>query len=236
MGAAATHSLRAEIMRHLLILACLAFGTGAMADEGDFDFSSLGAKKALRDYKKAIAKDEKARGQKQKLLDEDGTKQEKKTRDAFVENLRKALKKSMQAGNLDEANKISAAIKLLKKGASPAGGSAANRTAQKEANRPTKVTYWPNGQKKSERHYKNGKPDGLETRWWENGQKQYEGHWKNGKQDGLATQWYGNGQMWWESHYKNDKKDGLTTFWDANGKKKRVIYYKNGREVSRKEF
>ena len=87
----------------------------------------FGAKKAFRDYKKAITKDEKARGQKQKLLDEDGTKQEKKTRNAFVENLKKALKKSMQSGNLEEANKIDTAIKTLEKRAIPTGGRKGNK-------------------------------------------------------------------------------------------------------------
>ena len=101
-------------MRHLLILACLAFVTAATADEADFDFKSLGAKKALRDYKKAVAKDEKAQAQKQKELDEAGAKAAKKTRDAFAERLKKSLKQAMQAGNLEEANKIDAAIKALK--------------------------------------------------------------------------------------------------------------------------
>jgi antitoxin component YwqK of YwqJK toxin-antitoxin module len=188
------------------------FGTGATADEADFDFKSLGAKKALRDYKKAVAKDEKAQAQKQKELDEAGAKAAKKTRDAFAESLKKALKKSMQAGNLEEANKINAAIKALKKGASPAGGSAANRKAQKEANRPTVVAYWPNGQKNYEYHYKDGEPDGPWTHWYENGQKQ------------------------WEAQYKDGKQNGLTTWWYPNGKKESEAYYKDGEIVSRKKF
>jgi len=119
MGAAATHSLRVEIMRHLLILASLAFVTASYAEEGDFDFNGLIAKKALRDYKKALVEDKKATELKRKELDEEAANLAKTTRDAFVENLKKALKQSMQAGNLDEANKIDAAIKLLKKGANP---------------------------------------------------------------------------------------------------------------------
>lgn len=198
-------------MRHLLILACLAFGTGAMADEADFDFKSLGAKKALRDYKKAVAKDEKAQAQKQKELDEAGAKAAKTTRDAFAERLKKSLKQAMQAGNLEEANKIDAAIKALKQG-SPAGGSAANRKAQKETKRPTEVTYWPNGQKRRESHYKNGKPDGLTTHWHENGKKKEEGHYKNGE---------------W---------DGLWTHWDENGNKTLEMQFKDGKEVSRRNF
>ena len=35
--------------------------------------------------------------------------------------------------------------------------------------------YYANGQKKSERNYKDGKADGLSTRWWVNGRKMEEG-------------------------------------------------------------
>jgi len=114
-----------------------------MADEGDFDFSSLGAKKALRDYKKAVAKDEKIQAQQVKEVETEGTKAAKKTREAFIESLRKALKKSMQAGNLDEANKIDAAIKALKKGASPAAGLAVGSKGKKSKARiPRDATAW----------------------------------------------------------------------------------------------
>ncbi|MDG2286859.1 MAG: C-type lectin domain-containing protein [Alphaproteobacteria bacterium] len=126
-------------MRYLFTLACLLLVTATVADDADFDFDSVAAKKAFRDYNKAVAKDEKARGQKQKLLDEDGTKQEKKTRNAFVENLKKALKKSMQAGNLDEANKINAAIKALEKGADPVTSSAAESKGKKNANSKARI-------------------------------------------------------------------------------------------------
>jgi hypothetical protein len=101
------------------------FGTGATAEEGDFDFNGLIAKKALRDYKKALVEDKKAIELRRKKLDEEADSLAKTARDAFVENLTKALKQSMQAGNLDEANKINDAIKALKKGASPAGASVA---------------------------------------------------------------------------------------------------------------
>ena len=101
-------------MRYLFTLTCLLFVTATVADEADLDFSSLGAKKALRDYKKAVVKDEKAQAQQVKKAETEGAKAAKRTRDAFVENLQKALKKSMQAGNLEEANKINSAIKLLK--------------------------------------------------------------------------------------------------------------------------
>jgi len=213
-------------MRHLLILACLAFGTGATADEADFDFKSLGAKKALRDYKKAVAKDEKAQAQRQKELDEAGAKAAKKTRDAFAERLKKSLKQAMQAGDLEEANKIDAAIKALKQG-SPAGGS----KAQEETKRSTKVTYWPNGHKRLEEHWKDDKQDGLATAWYENGKKEFELHYKDSKQEGLGTRWWENGKKMSEAHYKNGKRDGLATEWNANGQKLNEKHYKNGKRV-----
>ena len=103
-------------MRHFLILTCLLFVTATVADEPEFDFDSVAAKKALRDYNKAVAKDKRSQDQKQKTLDEEAAKAAKETHDAFVANLKRALKKSMQAGNLEEANKIDAAIKVAKKG------------------------------------------------------------------------------------------------------------------------
>ena len=106
-------------MRYLFTLTCLVLVNAAVADEGDFDFSSLGAKKALRDYKKAVAKDEKIQAQQVKKVEAEGAKAAKKTREAFVESLRKTLEKSMQAGNLEEANKINAAIKALEKETKP---------------------------------------------------------------------------------------------------------------------
>ncbi len=42
------------------------------------------------------------------------------------------------------------------------------------------VKYYDNGQKKVEKHYKDGKLDGLWTHWYENGQKSYEENYKDG--------------------------------------------------------
>ena len=101
-------------MRYLFTLACLLLVTATVADEPELNFSSVGAKKARRDYKKAVAKDEKIFELKQKKLNAEIARAAKENRDAFIENLEKALKKSMQTGNLDEANKISAAIKTIR--------------------------------------------------------------------------------------------------------------------------
>jgi len=105
-----------------------------------------------------------------------------------------------------------------------------------EAERTAKVTRWPNGQKKSEIHYKNGKRDGLVTLWHKNGKKESERYYKNDKLEGLLIKWYPSGAKRLEAHLKNGKRDGLETFWHENGPIDRAIYYKNGKEVSRKVF
>jgi hypothetical protein len=120
-------------MRHFLILASLAFVTPATADEADFDFKSLGAKKALRDYKATLAKEDKAKQKAIEEMEAEAKKAQKKYRVELIMNLEQALKQAMQAGNLEEANKISGAIKALKKGASPTGASVAGSKGKKKA-------------------------------------------------------------------------------------------------------
>ena len=139
-------------MRYLFTLTCLFLVTATVADEVDFDFDSLSAKKALRDYKKALAKNRKGIELKRKKLNEEATILAKTTRDAFVENLKQSLKKSMQAGNLDEANKIDAAIKALEKGTGPAAGSVAGSKGKKKAKK-SKARIPKNAVKWNGHHY-----------------------------------------------------------------------------------
>ena len=67
-----------------------------------------------------------------KEIETEDAKAIKKTRNAFLESLQKALKKSMQAGNLEEANKIDAAIKSIQKGHGPTEGASASGLKGKE--------------------------------------------------------------------------------------------------------
>ena len=48
--------------------------------------------------------------------------------------------------------------------------------------------------------------DGPHVEYYENGQKQYERHFKNGKLDGLSTGWHENGQKELEILYKNGEE------------------------------
>jgi antitoxin component YwqK of YwqJK toxin-antitoxin module len=78
--------------------------------------------------------------------------------------------------------------------------------------------------------------DGPYVEYYDNGQKKSEWHYKDGKPDGLWTEWHENGKKLKERHYKNGKPEGPWTYWNENGQKRREFHFKNGKEVSRKEF
>ena len=67
------------------------------------------------------------------------------------------------------------------------------------------VTYYDDGQKKSEANYKDGKAYGLITTWHNNGQKDTELTltFKDGKEHALVTAWRENGQKKLEIIFKN---------------------------------
>jgi len=67
------------------------------------------------------------------------------------------------------------------------------------------IEYWNNGNKKMERHSKDGKFHGVYTGWHEDGTMDYQHHWKDGIQVGTSTLWNTDGTKEWEGQYK----DGL---------------------------
>ena len=76
--------------------------------------------------------------------------------------------------------------------------------------------WWPSGNIKQIRSYKDGKCDGLWIDWHDNGQKSSEKTYKDDKYDGLFTQWFENGQKKSEGTYKDAEKI-KETFWYENG-------------------
>ena len=137
-------------MRHLLILACLAFGTGVVADEADFDFKSKKANIAIEKYEATIKKAKAV---------------EKRNRVDLILALEAALKYERTEGELDEAIKIRDAIKALKKRAERTtkvayydNGQKAWEVHYKDGKKDGLETKWDeNGKKKLEAQYKDGK-------------------------------------------------------------------------------
>jgi len=69
------------------------------------------------------------------------------------------------------------------------------------------VTWFGNGQIKSEGFSVAGKPHGSSKRWYKNGQKSGEVTYKDGKRDGLSVGWDRNGSKTDEFIYKGDSLD-----------------------------
>ena len=78
------------------------------------------------------------------------------------------------------------------------------------------VSYYENGQKKSEITIKEGKRDKSYIEWYENGQKEYDITYKDGKEDGKATAWHENGQKKTEGTWKDGNLIS-SICWDKDG-------------------
>jgi len=67
--------------------------------------------------------------------------------------------------------------------------------------------HWPNGNKRYEWYYKDGKrADGVSRGWWPNGNLKSEYTLKDGKHDGLYTKWFENGGKEYEHIYKDGER------------------------------
>ena len=100
----------------------------------------------------------------------------------------------------------------------------------------TAVEYWPNGQKKEEAEYRDGKKHGVTTEWYESGQKKSEIEYHDGREHGKLTLWYENGQKMAEWELRYGSRHGMHIRWFENGKKNLVIKFRNDRQVSAKQW
>ena len=73
---------------------------------------------------------------------------------------------------------------------------------------------------------------GMFVDWHPNGQKKEEVNYIDGKEDGKYTQWYENGTKWIEQYYKDGKKDGNSILWFKNGQKRKESNYIDGKKTS----
>jgi antitoxin component YwqK of YwqJK toxin-antitoxin module len=94
------------------------------------------------------------------------------------------------------------------------------------------VAKWPNGQKKTEINYKDGKRDGLKAHWFENGQKLSEISYKAGKHDGALTMYYENGKLRRKGNHMDGKMVGIWTHWYDNSQQMDEMFYIGGRMES----
>jgi predicted dehydrogenase/antitoxin component YwqK of YwqJK toxin-antitoxin module len=94
--------------------------------------------------------------------------------------------------------------------------------------------WYPNGNIKQIRNYKDGMLVGKFLCLTPEGHKQEEIYYNNGgKEDGLYIKWQWNRGKVIEGTYKDGKQDGLWTTWFWDGQKKSEIIYKNGERADK---
>lgn len=79
------------------------------------------------------------------------------------------------------------------------------------------VTWFPEGQKESERYFADGEKEGVHKGWWENGKLRFEYHFSKGQYDGDFREWSVNGMLAKHIEYK-DGKELRGKAWRENGK------------------
>lgn len=97
--------------------------------------------------------------------------------------------------------------------------------------------------------YKNGLPNGLEITYYDNGNKRSESMMKNGKYNGKVKHYYETGKIKSSETYKDDYKFGPAIYYYENGQVSRegiysdckeigvwIEYYKNGVKKSEGHF
>ena len=110
-------------------------------------------------------------------------------------------------------------------------GQKASQRLFKDGKQESTTSWHENGQKAGEATYKDGKRNGPATSWHKNRQKSTEATFKDDKKDGPATRWHENGQKSREETYTDGKRDGLRTRWHENGQKDSEALYQEGRKV-----
>lgn len=111
------------------------------------------------------------------------------------------------------------------------GVNAAQKSGEKiiklDENREKRITYYENGNKKSEYEYKNGKKHGKFAKWYESGEKEEEGELFEDNDHGTITHWYKDGKVKGKGTF--DKGTGTWTEYYPDGRKKAVGTYKDGK-------
>jgi antitoxin component YwqK of YwqJK toxin-antitoxin module len=84
---------------------------------------------------------------------------------------------------------------------------------------------YPNGKKKMEGVYTNGKRSGLWMAWYENGTLWSQGNYLHGMRNGYSALYYPDGEMRTEGSYRNNKRIGNWVFYKENGSVEKEINY-----------
>ncbi len=94
------------------------------------------------------------------------------------------------------------------------------------------VQYYPNGSKKIEGSYKDGKKSGKWIFYFENGAVWSIGSFENGLRIGKAKVYHENGEVFYTGAYLQGKKHGTWKFYNDEGKLVNTARFDNGHPIS----
>lgn len=100
----------------------------------------------------------------------------------------------------------------------------------------SRIQYYPNGQKSSEKHYKDAYPHGLSKEFYENGTLKLTGDFFNNKENGTWTAYYPNSNKQAILNFVEGIQQGPYFEYDLKGKLIRQFYFKNGKADYSDEF
>ena len=92
--------------------------------------------------------------------------------------------------------------------------------------------YHPNNELMSSKRFLRGMKDGPFITWYDNGQKRSESFWEYDKKIGKWLSWYSNGQLESQGSYVDDKKDGRWVSYNKTGEKVTELVYAAGELVN----
>jgi antitoxin component YwqK of YwqJK toxin-antitoxin module len=87
------------------------------------------------------------------------------------------------------------------------------------------IGYYPDGQKRIEGEYHDGKREGQWKYWFSNGNTWSEARYKTDLRNGKSTVWYENGRKYFEGSYRMGERTGRWRFWDEEGNLLKQVNY-----------
>jgi antitoxin component YwqK of YwqJK toxin-antitoxin module len=95
------------------------------------------------------------------------------------------------------------------------------------------LTYWENGQLRSETPRVGGKRHGMEKWWHPNGQLDSEYPYASGMLHGMMKYWHPNGQQESEQSYVDGKLHGMAKWWRQDGDVDEFCLYNQNEQVAK---
>lgn len=89
---------------------------------------------------------------------------------------------------------------------------------------------YPGGKMREERHYINGRKDGLQRGWWPDGKPRFLFTCYAGEFEGKFEEWSDSGILIKQFHYNSGREEGSQKLWWSNGSMRANYVVRDGRK------